>query len=185
MSSPELERLYQFWQIAHDQRDWPTKTAWIKATRLLTASRHPDFWPWLANALRDNQRKLFVAAFFHKYPVPKRMFREMVRAAVYAEHSSHCDDLITPCRNTYGIERVCHELLPYLESGSDVEKAGATHALHWANYRRASVEIQKRVRRLFLIEFVNNPVSSRAPQYCSAPGVDSFRLSHSPVASRP
>ena len=157
MSNTRLEELYQLWKIAHDRRDWPTKAGWIKAARLLTASRHPEFWPWLANALLDNQRKFFVAAFFHKYPVPKRMFKEMIRAAVYAEYASFCDDLIKPCITTYGTERVCNELLPYLESGTDVEKAGAAVALHWATYRGAPEKILKQVRRLFLIEFVNNP----------------------------
>lgn len=157
MSSADLDQLYESWEAASNPRDTPSRMAHIKAARLLTASREPEVWRWLADALLDERRKWFVADFFRKYPVPKRLFDDMIRAGVYEEDPSFNRDFIEPCLLSYGRERVCDALLIYLQSGTDVEKAGAASALYWTRYRTAPVKIQKQICNQFLWAFVNNP----------------------------
>ena len=155
METLDLETLYDSWErsrgvvtVAHGH---------IKAARQLVASLGVDGWLWLAEALNDQRRKWFVAAFFESYPVPRRMLNEMIRAGVLERDPSYNRDFIEPCVRSFGSEVLVNELLKYLESGSDKEKAGAASALYWVRVDgELHSELRLRIRCQILREFVNN-----------------------------
>lgn len=151
----------------------------IKEARRLLRSATSDDWLYLSDALEDYERKWFVAAIFSRSPVPKRLLKPMIRAAVYEVNPSLNREFIAPCIASYG-HRVANEaLLEFVETGTDFEKAGAVNALYWggmslsypANTTRFTVEnatpdsraaylelkdVWDRKRCLLLREFVSN-----------------------------
>jgi hypothetical protein len=124
------------------------------------AENTPDDWGWLADALGDAERKWFVAAVFEFQPVPKVLFSAMLRAGVLERNPSFNRQFIEPCVRSFGGRPVLEELLRYLETGSDTEKAGAASAFYWAGIGSAKGEDVAELRRRFgcqmLREFVAN-----------------------------
>jgi hypothetical protein len=148
------------------------------ARRLLSKTTEDD-WSKLENALADNEVKWFVAAVLSKAPLPKRLLKAMLRAAVYEVNPSFNRNFVEPCIASFGHRVVNEALLDYVENGSDFEKAGAANALYWAGMplsfvgktrkytvenatpesRAAYLELKDvwlRRRFLFLREFVAN-----------------------------
>lgn len=149
-----------------------------EARRLLSKATAED-WKLLEEALGDPERKWLVAAVFVKAPVPKRLLKAMLRAAVYEINPSFNRCFVEPCIASYGHRVVNEALLDYVEKGNDFEKAGAVNALYWAGMplrftsdtREYTVEnatpesradyfelkdIWQHKRCLFLREFVSN-----------------------------
>jgi hypothetical protein len=130
--------------------------------------------------LLDGECKWFVAAiFFEGAPVPKRLLKSILRAAIYEVNPSLDKYLVLPCVESHGHRCVNELLLDIVESGTDFEKAGAVNALYWAQmsvtyppntinfgFENATQQsrdaysklndVWERRRRLFLCEFVSN-----------------------------
>jgi hypothetical protein len=66
-----LDELYDRWEKA--RRSATLSRTHVKAARQLVSSIRAAGWSWLEEALNDDRRKWFVAAFFKSYPVPRRM----------------------------------------------------------------------------------------------------------------
>lgn len=134
--------------------------AWAKAM----ASNTDEDWDWLRKALKDDQKKWFVARVFASQPVPAQLLTEMCRAAVYERDVSANRQFIEPCLRAHGPRRVNELLLRYLENGNNVEKSGAASALywsfglngHWGIPREDLNDLAERAQGLMLTEFVNN-----------------------------
>jgi hypothetical protein len=151
----------------------------IKDARRLLLSATSDEWNWLSDALDDDERKWFVAASFSRSPVPTRLLKPMIRAAVYEVNPSLNREFVSPCIASYGHRVVNEALLDVVENGTDFEKAGAVNALYWAGMKPAYTgntqdftvenatpdsraaylelsDVWDRKRCLFLREFVSN-----------------------------
>ena len=86
------------------------------------------------------------------------MLKQMLLAAVLEKDPSYNRDFIQPCVQSFGPETVRIQLLEYLESGSDAEKAGAASALYWVRGDGDSTsEVWQRICCQMLREFVHNP----------------------------
>jgi hypothetical protein len=132
----------------------------MRAARNRVGRNTPDDWQWLADALADAERKWFVAAVFESHGVPGRLLGPMLRAGVLERNPSANRVFIQPCVQSLGARRVLEELLRYLESGTDAEKAGAASALYWAGGNPRGEELGGVCQRLecqMLREFVQNP----------------------------
>ena len=150
-----LDELYDLWE--RDRRHGGLSHGHIKAARQLVSSIRGAGWTWLTEALNDNRRKWFVAAFFKSYPVPRRMFKQMLIAGVLEKDPSYNRGFIQPCVQSFGPETLLIKLLEYLESGSDEEKAGAASAFYWVRGGGDSTsDLRRRIRCQMLREFVNN-----------------------------
>jgi hypothetical protein len=79
----------------------------------------------------------------------------MLRAGVYERNPSFNRLFIEPCVRSYGTRWVKEQLLRYLESGTDIEKAGAASALYWSG-DDSDGELRERIHSQRLREFVNN-----------------------------
>jgi hypothetical protein len=173
-----LEDFYHAFVMAR-RDDRATKEQVVKEARRLLSTANPDDWESLSEALEDDHRKWFIAAIFAKSPVPKRLLKAMIRAAVYEVNPSLNREFITPCIVSFGHRVVNVALLDIVETGSDFEKAGAVNASYWGGIslsfpentqdftvenatlesRAAYLELQdvwERRRCLFLREFVSN-----------------------------
>jgi hypothetical protein len=131
----------------------------LQAARQRIAHNSPEDWRWLRAALDDPQRKWFVAEVFRFQPVPKRLLASMLRAGVYERNPSFNRLFVEPCVRSYGARWVKEELLRYLESGTDPEKAGAASALYWSGGYTGGAdidELRQRIRCQLLREFVGN-----------------------------
>src|SRR2546429_73912 len=104
----------------------------MQAARKRVAQNTPADWLWLAESLAHPERKRVGAGVFKFQPVPRRLFRPMLWAGVLERNPSYNRVFIEPCVRSLGGRRVLEELLRYLESGTDEEKAGAASALYWA-----------------------------------------------------
>ncbi len=155
MENLNLDELCEAWQKsrAHVGR----AKSHIKTARQLVASIGTAGWSWLSEALNDEQQKWFVAAFFNSYPVPRRLLKEMIRAAVLEKNPSFNQSFIEPCVQSFGSEAILTQLLNYLESASDREKAGVASALYWVRGEGSTSDLRSRLRCQMLREFVNNP----------------------------
>ena len=105
----------------------------MQAARKRVAQNTPDDRRWFAEAPTDPDRKWFVADVFKFQTLPKRLFGPMLRAGVLERNPSLNRVFIEPCVRSLGGRRVLEELLRYLDSGTDAEKAGAASALYWAS----------------------------------------------------
>jgi len=86
------------------------------------------------------------------------MLKQMLLAAVLEKDPSCNRDFIQPCVQSFGPETVRIQLLEYLESGSDAEKAGAASALYWVRGDGDSTsEVWQPIRCQMLREFVHHP----------------------------
>jgi hypothetical protein len=150
-----LDELYDRWEKA--RRSATLSRTHVKAARQLVSSIRAAGWSWLEEALNDDRRKWFVAAFFRSYPVPRRMLKPMLFAGVLEKNPSYNRDFIEPCVKSFGPETLLIQLLEYLESGSDEEKAGAASALYWVGGDDDSTaDLRQRIRCQLLREFVHN-----------------------------
>lgn len=150
-----LDELYDLWE--RSRRNLGLSHCHIKAARQLVSSIRGAGWSWLAEALNDNRRKWFVAAFFNSYPVPRRMLKQMLLAGVLEKDPSYNRDFIQPCLQSFGPETILIQLLEYLESGSDEEKAGAASAFYWVRGDgESTADLRLRIRCQMLREFVHN-----------------------------
>lgn len=111
--------------------DRATKERVAKEARRLLSTATSDDWESLTEALGDDQRKWFIAAIFAESPVPKRMLKAMIRAAIYEANPSLNREFITSCIASFGHRIVNEALLDIVETGSDFEKAGAVNASYW------------------------------------------------------
>ena len=155
MNASTLYDLYDSWEKS--RRHGGLARSHIKAARELVASIRAPGWAWLAEALNDERRKRFVGAFFKSYPVPRRMLKQMVVAGVLEKNPSYNRDFIEPCVQSFGPETVLIQLLEYLESGTNEEKAGAVNAIYWVHGDGDSTrDLRLRIRCQMLREFVHN-----------------------------
>jgi hypothetical protein len=131
----------------------------MQSARKRVAENSSDDWQWLVEALTDPERKWFVAKVFESQSMPRRLLTPMLHAGVMERNPSFNKYFIEPCVSCFGARRVLVELLGYLESGSDEEKAGAASALYWVGGRSDDnlLELHLRIRNRLLLEFVNNP----------------------------
>lgn len=119
-------------QLASEFRSGRQGRAVRKARGRLQRADDSD-WQWLANAIEDPTRKLFVAAPFQDYPVPKRLFALLLKAAIDEVNPSFSRDFVEPCVKTFGHRAVNEFLLNIVDGGNEAEIAGAVAALYWAN----------------------------------------------------
>jgi hypothetical protein len=89
---------------------------------------------WLQTALYDEKKKLFVLHIFYdlSFPLPKKLYKAMIQAAVYEINPSKNQYFVYPCVKAYGCYVVRQSLLEYVKNGDNFEKAGAVNALYWA-----------------------------------------------------
>jgi hypothetical protein len=131
-----------------------------QAARKRVAQNNTEDWEWLKTALGDAERKWFVASVFAFQPVPKRLVKPMLQAAVLERDPSLNRYFIDPCMRTYGAKRVCTILLAYLETGTNEEIAGAASAYYhtwWGAQPDEDVaELRSRIRSVMLQTFVRN-----------------------------
>jgi hypothetical protein len=66
------------------------------------------------------------------FPLPKKLYKAMIQAAIYETNPSKNQYYIYPCVKAYGCYVVRESLLEYVRNGDDFEKAGAVNALYWA-----------------------------------------------------
>ncbi len=150
-----LEELYESWE--RSRRNLGLSHSYIKAARQLVSSIRGAGWSWLDEALNDNRRKWFVAAFFKSYPVPRRMLKQMLLVGVLEKSPSYNRDFIEPCVQSFGPETILIQLLEYLESGSNEQKAGAASAYYWVRGDSDSTQdLRLRFHCQMLREFVGN-----------------------------
>jgi hypothetical protein len=131
----------------------------MQAARKRVSKNTPDDWLWLREALADPERKLFVALVFKFQPVPKRLFGPMLRAGVLERNPSFNRAFIEPCVRSFGGRSVLEQLARFLETGTDIEKAGAASALYWAGGNPRGEDLgglHRRLRCRMLREFVEN-----------------------------
>lgn len=133
--------------------------ACLRARRRVSENT-PEDWRWLAVSLLKEETKLFVAKVFAKQPVPRRLFRNFLRAAVHEGDPSLNRYFIEPCIRSYGGREVAEVLFEYLEHGSNLEKAGAASAFYWCLGLGGRSEnlrpISARFQQVALQEFVAN-----------------------------
>lgn len=135
----------------------------IEGIMAMFAHNDPEEDAWVEDALRDEQKKRFVA-YVLRSKVPRRFFPQTIRAAVYDENPSFNRQFIEPCIVSFGNRAVIEALLSYLCDGTKFEKAGAANALYWAWLDLARVgfrsdqaaDLRKATDCLLLQEFVAN-----------------------------
>lgn len=90
-------------------------------------------WRWIADALTDNHMKLFIAAVFRGYSVPKLLFKPFLNAAINEPNPSTNRQFVQPCVDSFCHRRVNEYLLDVVEASDNTAIAGAIAALYWAN----------------------------------------------------
>jgi hypothetical protein len=152
------EEHYHLYREAHGRRGNEAYQH-LQSARKRVAQNSPEDWQWLITSLDDNERKWFVAEVFRFQQLPKRLFIPMLRAGVLERNPSLNGKFIDPCVRCFGAVRVCTELLTYLETGGNEEKAGAASALYWAWRPKPSEdmsELRYRIQADMLQEFIYN-----------------------------
>lgn len=88
---------------------------------------------WLFEALKDPERKYFVAVLAeYARPLEGRFFTALLDAAVGEVNPSWNRVFIDPCLRAFGQRRVLLYLLRVIDRGANDRKAGAINALYWA-----------------------------------------------------
>ncbi len=103
----------------------------VRQARSLLARKHRDHDAWIHAALRDPERKWFVAQVMATN-VPRRFLTAMIQAAMNERNPSFNRRFVDPCIRSVGRHRVMDALLEYVEHGTNDEKAGAINAMCWA-----------------------------------------------------
>ncbi len=157
--TPTWDELYARWFAGGDRLGVHYRV--IKVARKRVRDNSPGDWRWLRDGLSDPDKKYFIAEVFRFQPVAKRLVPAMIRAGVLERDPSFNRYFIEPCVRSFGAESVLHELLRYLESGTDEEKGGAASALYWAAGRSEETpqvsRLLWRIQEQMLREFVANP----------------------------
>lgn len=91
----------------------------------------------MEEALKDEQNKWSVAAVFKSYPVPKRLVKPFLQAAINETNPSFNRQFVEPVIESFGHRRVNEYLLDVVERGDDKAIAGAVAAFYWANMKIA------------------------------------------------
>ena len=155
-----------------DRLEETVRSEWPSATE-------KDF-QWLAGALQDENQKWFAAFVVTRVePLPECLYLPLIQAGVSEPDPSLDGRFIQPCAWNFGLRRVNTTLLDILETGTNLEKAGAAKAMYWARSARAFVagrgwmqaitcgekireihddlsDLEERRCRLVLNEFVQN-----------------------------
>ena len=152
------EDYFHFWQATKGQPG-PLASQHLESARRRVRENSSEDWLWLSDALHDSNRKTFVALVFQKQPVPKRLLKCFLQAAVLEENPSLNRYFVEPCVRSWGWIAVSQQLLEYLQKGSNTERAGAASAFYWVqgNPRNEDLApIKQRIRSAMLREFVQN-----------------------------
>lgn len=151
----------------------------VRAARRNLQNPDGSDWQWLSSSLEDDRKKWFVAAVFHGYPVPKRLFADFLDAAINETNPSFNRQFVEPCVKSFGHRAVNEYLLSIVEGDDNAKIAGAVAALYWANMQirfagnvpqytleyatpesreafMALHDVWQRKRETFLRVFVNN-----------------------------
>ena len=154
----ELEELFNSWNNLRNKDHNNAKLTLKKARRIISVSGS-DGWSWVSDSLHDEIKKWFIASIFEKMPVPNYLFNEMLYASIMEGNPSSNRKFIEPCVRSFGVLSVLNEILKYLETGSNREKAGAVSILYWIREtpdEKIPEEIYTKIRCWRLREFVNN-----------------------------
>ena len=122
---------YTEWQAARAGRHNAEAHRIIEAARKRISEDRVHGWTWCREALRDRERKWFVAALFKYQPVPRRLFQPMLDAAVVDVDASSNRLFIEPCVETFGNVAVVGALTAMKASGR-VSEQQIKMALYWA-----------------------------------------------------
>jgi hypothetical protein len=158
-----LDEHYRLWRKASGHE----ADLRMQEVRKRVAENRPDDWLWLRESLSyefakkasDRERKWFVFSIFDLRSVPEWLFSSMLLAGVFEPNPSLNRRFIEPCVRSFGARRVLEELLRHLETGTDIEKAGAASALYWVNANPKKEElgdVHQRIRCQLLREFIDN-----------------------------
>jgi hypothetical protein len=148
---------------------------------------------WLTEALKDQERKWFVAeAAPRSESLAEVFFAPLLDAAIDEVDPSLNRAFIAPCVTAFGHRRVNEYLLDVVESGPDFHKAGAVNALYWAGAPLslpggdALADLWERKRRLLLETFVSNPSVDVRRSIIGKLDLDpaDYPESHRPLVSR-
>jgi len=126
-----------FWQQLASEFDIGPKHEAVKDARGHLQNPVPSDWQWLEEALKDEQNKWFVAAVFKSYPVPKRLVKPFLQAAINETNPSFNRQFVEPVIESFGHRRVNEYLLDVVERGDDKAIAGGVAAFYWANMKIA------------------------------------------------
>jgi hypothetical protein len=105
----------------------------VRAARRNLQNPDGSDWQWLSSSLKVDGKKWFVAAVFHDYPVPKRLFADFLDAAINETNPSFNRQFVEPCVKSAGHRAVNEYLLSIVEGDDNTKIAGAVAALYWAN----------------------------------------------------
>jgi len=155
----ELDALFDLWQSAREAGDYEQADKYITVARLHISSAGNAGWNWLADSLRNEERKWFVAEIFEAHPVPRKLYERMILTGVLEKDPSSNRYFIEPCVRSFGSRDVLSELLNYLRSGMDEQRAGAASALYWVsceNKTDLDDPLRNQIRCQMLSEFVRN-----------------------------
>ena len=155
----ELDALFNLWQSAREAENYDEAGKHTTAARRHASSAGNTTWNWFTDSLQNERRKWFVAEVFGAQRVPKRLHTRMILTAVLEKNPSSNRYFIEPCVRSFGSRNVLSELLKYLQSGTDEQKAGAVSACYWVP-RNAKAEadddLRIQIRCQMLSEFVQN-----------------------------
>ena len=167
----KFDRHYQIWAEARGRHEQAHVREALQEAITAVASAGPEEILWLAQALQDQSRRLFVAYLLRQAQTfPSPLCEPMLHAAVYELNPTVCRTFVEPCIQAFGQVVVIDSLLKTLRLGTDFEKAGAVNALHYTYSEKgasdmgvrgsgdhALEEAVNRRRILFMEMFVNNP----------------------------
>jgi len=160
---PLWDEVYADW-VAAVGKDGRGVASSVSSARRVLSGRRPARWRWVRSALRDGERKWFVASVFDGIPAPMVLVSEFVRAGVYEKNPSLNRQFLEPAVRAVGAVKVGARLAQYLEDGTPEEKAGAASAWYWCcGLGRLSPEpeavgpLAVRLQRLLLMAFVSCP----------------------------
>jgi hypothetical protein len=121
---------YTRWRDAKAARRGAEAHDRLQAARQRVSENTPEDWEWLRTALRDTEKKWFVALVFIRQPIPRRLFADFMQAAVVDVDPSTNEWLLRPCLETYGRDAVLGAL-DRLKSLGVVPEERIGWALYW------------------------------------------------------
>jgi hypothetical protein len=165
-----FDRYYQVWRDARGRHDLAHVREPLQEAIKAVASLTTEEIAWLVQALRDNNRKLFVAYILRQAAVfPQELFEPMLQAAIDELNPSVCRTFVEPCISAFGQVPTIEHLMRVVRMGPDFDKAGAVNAMHWTYNEKGGADLTSRAssdhaleelvgrrRILFMDTFVNN-----------------------------
>jgi hypothetical protein len=94
--------IFDVYQSARRAGDRQATERIVKDARRLLSQATAEDWTLLEAGLHDQERKWLVAGVFSKAPLPKRLFKAMLRAAVYEVNPSFNRYFVEPCITAFG-----------------------------------------------------------------------------------